>query len=57
MGHREYQAMIEFLKENEAVKEFFNAGSVETRYDPVMDEIHFISIIDDSVVTCKVNRA
>lgn len=49
--------MIEFLKENEAVKEFFNAGSVETRYDPVMDEIHFISIIDDSVVTCKVNRA
>lgn len=54
MGNREIQRIINFLKKSKKAMDLFRKGSVEIRYDPIMDEIHFISVIDEEVVTCKV---
>ncbi len=54
MENREIKRMIKFLNKSKKAQDLFTEGSVEIRYNPIMDEIHFISLFSDEVVTCKV---
>lgn len=54
MGNREIKRMIEFLRRSKKVQDLFREGSVEIKYDPVMDMTHFINVVNHKTISCKV---